>query len=171
MADLRNRWDELDPMLDHFGDVLAFVRLADTASFTQAAEKLDLTRSAVGKCITRLETTVATRLIRRTTRSITLTEEGRLFEGHALRILCEVDDAEVTLAERNQSPKGCLIPVLQELTREEAPICAVYPIRRHVSSKVRRFIAMIPEAWPGQAPWDADGHAPATGAIGLMAQA
>lgn len=95
-------------MLDHFGDVLAFVRVADTGSFTQAAEKLVVTRSAVGKSIARLEANLATRLIHRTTRSVSLTEEGRLFYEHALRILCEVDDAEATLAERNQIPKGRL---------------------------------------------------------------
>lgn len=95
-------------MLDHFGDVLAFVRVADTGSFTQAAEKLGITRSAVGKSIARIETNLATRLIHRTTRSVSLTEEGKLFYEHALRILCEVDDAEATLAERNQIPKGRL---------------------------------------------------------------
>jgi DNA-binding transcriptional LysR family regulator len=108
VGEIGNRWDKLETMLDHFGDVLAFVRVADTGSFTRAAEKLGVTRSAVGKSIARLEANLATRLIHRTTRSVSLTEEGRLFYEHALRILCEVDDAEATLAERNQIPKGRL---------------------------------------------------------------
>jgi hypothetical protein len=41
--------------LDHVGDLLAFVRVADAQSFTAAAEKLGLSRSAIGKCIARLE--------------------------------------------------------------------------------------------------------------------
>jgi len=121
-------------MLDHFGDVLAFVRVADTGSFTQASEKLGLTRSAVGKSITRLEENLATRLIHRTTRSVSLTEEGRLFYDHALRILCEVDDAEATLAERNQIPKGRL--------RLDIPTAFG---RLHVLPILQRFLAL----WPG----------------------
>lgn len=121
-------------MLDHFGDVLAFVRVADTSSFTQAAEKLGVTRSAVGKSIARLESGLATRLIHRTTRSVSLTEEGRLFYDHALRILCEVDDAEATLAERNQIPKGRL--------RLDIPTAFG---RLHVLPVLQRFLAEWPE--------------------------
>jgi DNA-binding transcriptional LysR family regulator len=95
-------------MIDHFGDVLAFVRVADTASFTKAAERLGVTRSAVGKSLTRLEEALSTRLVHRTTRSVRLTEEGQLFYEHALRILCEVDDAQAMLSQRNQQPKGRL---------------------------------------------------------------
>lgn len=121
-------------MLDHFGDVLAFVRVADTASFTQAAEKLGVTRSAVGKSIARLEENLATRLVHRTTRSVSLTEEGRLFYDHALRILCEVDDAEAILAERNQVPKGRL--------RLDVPTAFG---RLHVLPVLHRFLADWPE--------------------------
>ncbi|MFS2327562.1 LysR family transcriptional regulator [Brucella sp. H1_1004] len=121
-------------MLDHFGDVLAFVRVADTGSFTQAAEKLGITRSAVGKSIARIETNLATRLIHRTTRSVSLTEEGRLFYEHALRILCEVDDAEATLAERNQIPKGRL--------RLDIPTAFG---RLHVLPILQRYLAEWPE--------------------------
>ena len=101
--------------INHFGDVLAFVKVADSQSFTQTAEQLGISRSAVGKCITRLEENLSTRLVHRTTRSVRLTEEGRLFYEHAMRILCEVDDAEATLAQRNQTPKGRLridLPIL-----------------------------------------------------------
>lgn len=121
-------------MLDHIADVMAFVRVADTASFTQAAERLGVTRSAVGKSIARLERNLSTRLIHRTTRSVSLTEEGRLFYDHALRILCEVDDAEATLAERNQIPKGRL--------RLDLPTAFG---RMHVLPVLQRFLA----EWPG----------------------
>lgn len=121
-------------MLDHLGDVLAFVRVADAASFTLAAERLGISRSAVGKCVTRLEGRLSTRLIHRTTRSVSLTEEGRLFYEHAMRILCEVDDAEAALAQRNQTPKGRL--------RLDLPIAIG---RLHVLPLLQRFLAK----WPG----------------------
>ncbi|MBX8827782.1 LysR family transcriptional regulator, partial [Ochrobactrum sp. SFR4] len=61
-------------MINHFGDLLAFVKVADSQSFTQTAERLGMSRSAVGKCIARLEENLATRLVHRTTRSVRLTE-------------------------------------------------------------------------------------------------
>ncbi|TWI31187.1 LysR family transcriptional regulator [Paracoccus sulfuroxidans] len=121
-------------MLDHFGDVLAFVRVADTASFTKAADGLGMTRSAVGKCITRLEEGLNTRLVHRTTRSVSLTEEGRLFYDHALRILDEVEDAEAMLDERRYEPKGRL--------RIDLPVAFG---RIHVMPVVRRFLAQWPD--------------------------
>ncbi len=121
-------------MLDHLRDVLAFVRVADSQSFTLAAERLDISRSAVGKCISRLEESLATRLIHRTTRSVSLTEEGRLFYEHAIRILCEVDDAEAALAQRNQFPKGRL--------RLDLPVAIG---RLHVLPLLQRFLAKWPD--------------------------
>lgn len=121
-------------MIDNFADVLAFVRVANTSSFTQAAEKLGITRSAVGKSVSRLEQNLGTRLVHRTTRSVTLTEEGSLFYEHALRILCEVDDAEAVLAERNQTPKGRL--------RLDIPTAFG---RLHVLPVLHKFLAQWPE--------------------------
>ncbi|WP_445378657.1 helix-turn-helix domain-containing protein [Pseudochrobactrum asaccharolyticum] len=46
-------------MINHFGDLLAFVKVADSQSFTQTAERLGMSRSAVGKCIARLEENLA----------------------------------------------------------------------------------------------------------------
>ena len=121
-------------MLDQLSDVTAFVRVADARSFTQAAERMGLSRSAVGKCVARLEERLATRLIHRTTRSVALTEEGRLFYNHAVRILCEVEDAEAALARRHQAPKGRL--------RLDVPIALG---RSHILPSLYRFLAKWPE--------------------------
>lgn len=94
--------------LDHIGDLLAFVRVADTQSFTAAAEKLDLSRSAIGKCIARLELGLGARLLHRSTRSVSLSDEGRVFYEHAQRILSEVDNATDAMASRKQAPRGRL---------------------------------------------------------------
>lgn len=133
-----NTGDELDPtvstMLENVRDVLAFVRVADSQSFTLAAERLGISRSAVGKCVARLEENLATRLVHRTTRSVSLTEEGRLFYEYAIRILCEVDDAEAALAQRNQAPRGRL--------RLDLPIAIG---RLHILPVLQRFLAKWPE--------------------------
>lgn len=121
-------------MINHFGDLLAFVKVADSQSFTQTAERLGMSRSAVGKCIARLEENLATRLVHRTTRSVRLTEEGNLFYDHAMRILCEVDDAEAALAQRNQTPKGRL--------RIDLPIAFG---RLHILPLLQNYLAQWPE--------------------------
>src|SRR4051794_7882487 len=66
-----------------------FVRVVDLGGFTQAARKLRLTPSGVSKLISRLEARLGTRLINRTTRKLTLTEEGQAFYQRAVRILAE----------------------------------------------------------------------------------
>ena len=66
------------------------VRVVDLGGFTQAARKLRLTPSGVSKLISRLEARLGSRLINRTTRKLTLTEEGQAFYQRALRILGEL---------------------------------------------------------------------------------
>ena len=102
-------------LLDNLFDVLVFVRVSETGNFTSAAEKLQISRSAAGKCLQRLENRVSTRLLHRTTRRLRLTEEGECFYLHAKRILSEVDDAENALYEGRQKPSGTLrvaVPVV-----------------------------------------------------------
>jgi len=121
-------------VLDRLSDVLAFVRVADSRSFTLAAERLGLSRSAVGKCIMRLEESLSTRLIHRTTRNVGLTEEGRLFYEHAMRILCETNDAEAALAQRNRTPQGRL--------RLDLPIAIG---RLHIMPVLQQFLSNWPD--------------------------
>lgn len=96
------------PLLNHFDDMRVFMAVAELSSFTLAAERMGLSRSAVGKSIVRLEESLATRLLHRTTRSVSLSEDGKLFYEHALRILAEVEEAEAALAHRKQEPRGRL---------------------------------------------------------------
>lgn len=84
-----------------------FVRAVDLGGFTNAAKKLRLTPSGVSKLISRLETRLGTRLLNRTTRKLTLTEEGQAFYHRALRILAEMEEAEREAAS-GAAPRGRL---------------------------------------------------------------
>lgn len=84
-----------------------FVRVVDLGGFTQAAQKLRLTPSGVSKLISRLEARLGSRLINRTTRKLTLTEEGQAFYQRAVRILGEMEDAEREAAS-GATPRGRL---------------------------------------------------------------
>ncbi|MDH5824993.1 LysR substrate-binding domain-containing protein [Luteimonas sp. RD2P54] len=77
---------DLDPTL-----LRTFVAVADTGSFTRAAQRQHLTQSAVSHQIRRLEEQVGRRLLRRTTRSLAMTEDGEELLRHAQRILHSFD--------------------------------------------------------------------------------
>ncbi|AOA59954.1 transcriptional regulator [Acinetobacter larvae] len=94
--------------LNNISDIVIFIRVADAGSFSKAADLLNLSRSAVGKSIQRLESRLSSRLIHRTTRKLSLTDEGLLFYQAAQRILHDVEDAENMMLKRHHSPKGRL---------------------------------------------------------------
>ena len=73
-------------MLD-FELLRAFVAVADCGGFHRAAERLNLTQSTISQQIKRLELETKRPLFRRTTRSVTLTDDGEMFLGDARRLL------------------------------------------------------------------------------------
>jgi DNA-binding transcriptional LysR family regulator len=78
-------------------DLQAFLTVARLSSFSQAAEELHLTQPAVSKRIAALESGLDTRLFDRIGRQIGLTEAGRALQGHARRIIDEVEDSRRTI--------------------------------------------------------------------------
>ncbi|MBP6861169.1 MAG: LysR family transcriptional regulator [Neisseriaceae bacterium] len=100
--------NERQPLIDQIGDLWVFVRVVETRNFTRAAELLGLSRSAIGKSIARLEARLGTRLLHRTTRQVSVSDEGAVFYQHAQRILTEVADAEAVLSQRQLAPTGHL---------------------------------------------------------------
>eukprot|EP01037_Dinobryon_pediforme_P027354 gene27354-30218_t len=63
--------------MDRLAAIEAFVRVAETKSFSEAAKRLGSSKSAVSRHVSALETELGARLFHRTTRSLTLTEAGR----------------------------------------------------------------------------------------------
>lgn len=102
-------------MTDTLKDIPVFVAAVEAGSFAQAAIRLHLSRSAVGKSIARLEERLGVRLFQRTTRSQSLTDNGALFYEHCLRALEEIRGAESLLETGKQQVSGRLrvaMPVL-----------------------------------------------------------
>ncbi|MGB3742098.1 MAG: LysR family transcriptional regulator [Castellaniella sp.] len=85
-----------------------FVQVAETQSFTAAAARLDVTPSAVSKAITQLELELNVVLLRRTTRSVRLTNDGASFFERCISALGEIEDAENILKRNTTSPRGRL---------------------------------------------------------------
>ncbi|MET3970874.1 DNA-binding transcriptional LysR family regulator [Bradyrhizobium sp. S3.9.1] len=115
--------------MDSLNGIVAFVRAAETLSFVAAGRMLGISASAVGKSVSKLEQSVGTRLFHRTTRRVSLTEEGALFFERCRRILDDLRDAEAMLSQAASTPRGrlrvslptigyrFLLPILPEFRR------------------------------------------------------
>lgn len=83
-----------------------FAAVVDTGSFTAAAERLELSKSFVSKQITLLEQELGTRLLYRTTRKLSLSDEGARFYQHCRLIITEAENARAEVMESQASPRG-----------------------------------------------------------------
>ncbi len=87
--------------LEHIGDLDVFVQIVERGSFTDAARNLGATKNAVTRRLARLEHQLGKQLLHRTSRRVSLTEDGRRFILYCRRILSEVALAEDAVAERD----------------------------------------------------------------------
>lgn len=78
----------------------AFTSIAESGSITAAARRLAVSKSVVSERLAELERVLGTRLVRRTTRVLSLTDDGKTFYERAKQILRNVETAASELAER-----------------------------------------------------------------------
>ena len=94
--------------MDSLSALSAFVRAAEVRSFADAGRQMNLSSSAIGKAIARLEERHGVCLFHRSTRSITLTQEGRPFLESCRRIISEIENVKLGFARTKGLPKGKL---------------------------------------------------------------
>ncbi|MBE7198015.1 MAG: LysR family transcriptional regulator [Parafilimonas terrae] len=94
--------------LDRLTGLIAFARAASLGSYTAAARTLGISPSAVSKSVQRLEARLGLSLFTRTTRSLTLTPEGRDLHERALRLLREAESIEQAAVAARSEPAGTL---------------------------------------------------------------
>ena len=85
-----------------------FVRVVEAGSFTAVATQLNTTQPTISRQIAALEEHLGARLLTRTTRALTLTDDGRAFYDHALRALEALGEAENAVGRRRSKPSGVL---------------------------------------------------------------
>ena len=118
---------------DSLHAISIFVRVAEAKSFTKAAKRLGISASGVSKSLTRLEATLRVRLVNRTTRSVSLTDDGVTFFERCRQILGELEDAETAVTRGQTKPRGRLrvqLPVgfgLKVLVPLMAQFIELYP--------------------------------------------
>ena len=103
------------PMSERLNGIEAFVAAVETGNFALAAQRLGLTRSAVGKSVARLEARLGTRLFHRTARSQSLTEDGQAYYERCRRALAELEAADAALEAGRLTPAGRLRISMPEL--------------------------------------------------------
>ena len=94
--------------MDKLQAMEVFVQVVDAGGFTRAAENLQLPKATVSTLVRNLESSLAVKLLNRTTRQISLTADGAAYYERCLRILADVRDAEDSLSKTQASPGGRL---------------------------------------------------------------
>lgn len=113
--------------------VTAFVAVAEGGSISEAARQLRLSKSVVSERLAELERSLGASLVHRTTRKLTLTEDGAAFLERATRIVRDVEEAAAELAERRGTLSGPL--------RISAPVTFG---RLHLGPAIYPFLARHP---------------------------
>ncbi|WP_338882308.1 LysR family transcriptional regulator [Xenorhabdus sp. TH1] len=137
--------------IDHFNGITTFVITAQLGSFTAAAERLGLTKSAVSKNVGRLEDRLGVKLFQRSTRSLSLTPDGEAFLTNCQSAIDILERAESALTSHIAHPSGRLridlpaafgrqriLPALLNIARE-------YPELSLTVSFSERFVDLIDE--------------------------
>lgn len=120
-------------MIDSILDLVVFSRIVSCGSMTEAARNLDLSLAVVSKRLAMLESELGVRLINRTTRRQSLTQEGLAFHARCVKILAEVQDAEAAVRQSRMEVAGKL--------RITAPLAFG---RSHLTGLVAAFRALHP---------------------------
>lgn len=94
--------------MNPFLEMQVFSAVAEAGSFVRAAESLDLSKAAVSRHVAALETRLGVRLLNRTTRRLSLTEEGEIFLSRARELLGGLEEAESELRLRSGAARGVL---------------------------------------------------------------
>ncbi len=120
--------------LDKLDALKVFCRVVELGGFSRAADMLGMSTSSVTNQIAALEKHFNIKLLNRSTRSMSLTDEGRLCYEQALQLLGDMDELEASLMHSSQAPAGSI--------RVELPAIIS---RLYIAPALPRFIAAYPD--------------------------
>ncbi len=137
--------------MDRLEMLRTFVAVADHASFTEAARRLHVSPTAASRAIAALEQSLGKPLLRRTTRSVRLTEDGATYLARCRIALADLDDAALALRGDGATPGGTLVitapvtfgrlhilPIVTELLR-------TYPALKAELTLIDRIVRLVDE--------------------------
>jgi len=120
--------------MDRLDAMEAFVRVAECRSFSEAARRLNLSKSVISRQVSTLEQELGARLFNRTTRSLTLTEVGGAYLERCQRILADIEEANQSVSNLQAAPRGKL--------KVSAPVPFT---TQHLGPALPDFLARYPE--------------------------
>jgi LysR family transcriptional activator of dmlA len=120
--------------MNQVSELSFFTIVVKEGSLSAAARELGITPPAVSKRLAQMEQRLGVQLLNRTTRRLSLTEEGELYRANAMRILAEIDAMEQVVSLNRSAPKGLL--------RVNAPLGFG---RIYITPIVSKFVKRYPE--------------------------
>jgi DNA-binding transcriptional LysR family regulator len=139
--------------MDRFAEMRTFVQVVDAGSFIGAAQPLAMSKAAVSRHVGELESRLGVRLLNRTTRRLSLTDEGELFYQRCRDVLDSVEAAESEVTSRSAEAIGLLrvsAPVsfgIQHLSGAWAQFRARHPKIRFDITLSDRIVDIIEEGF------------------------
>lgn len=94
--------------MDKYQEMRVFAAVVEANSFVNASEALGLSKQAVSRHVGDLESRLGVRLLSRTTRRLSLTDEGQRFYARCSELLAQIDEAEDEITSRGTEGKGLL---------------------------------------------------------------
>jgi DNA-binding transcriptional LysR family regulator len=134
--------------MDRMTCMLSFVKVVESAGFSAAARRLNLSASIVTGHIKWLEEKLGARLLNRNTRNVSLTDIGHAYYERCVQILAELEDADRIAAEMQSEPRGVLKldiapPVAEIIAPVIAEFTATYPaasVQLMITSKMTNMV-------------------------------
>ncbi|MNG60598.1 HTH-type transcriptional regulator DmlR [compost metagenome] len=139
------------PTHEYANDLILFALIVDCGSFSKAAETAGITCSVVSKRIGRLEKSLGARLLYRTTRSLTLTENGQSLYRQAKEISAKTQEALNVISEHSDELTGIIrmsVPTISGellLSESVAEFCALHPNLKVEMRLENRFADLVNE--------------------------
>lgn len=94
--------------MNRFENLQTFIKVVDFGSISAAAERMGIAKSAVSRRISELEHHLGVQLFRRTTRQLNLTDSGKSFYERAIRILTDLEEAELAVSQQHGELAGVI---------------------------------------------------------------
>jgi DNA-binding transcriptional LysR family regulator len=139
--------------MDKFQEIRAFATVVDQGSFVNGADALGMSKAAVSRHVGELESRLGIRLLHRTTRRLSLTEEGQIFYSRCKQLLAGLEEAEGEISSRHVSASGLIrvnAPVtfgISHLAPLWGEFMALHPAVRFEITLLDRIVDIVEEGY------------------------
>src|SRR5487761_2159278 len=138
--------------MDRLTSLTAFVRVADSGGFSAAGRRLNMSTTMVSNHVLALEERLGARVLKRTTRKVSLTEVGKAYYDRAIQILADIEQADDIAGALQSRPRGTLriytaTHVVQFITPVVAEFLGAYPEVKVDLTMGERMVDLIDEGF------------------------